>query len=68
MTLNGAAYNHNYLNHSVLTDGADIVFNMSATPNMERGTLAEDAPYSFTNELAAQKAAKGKKTTKKGKK
>ena len=68
MTLNGAAYNHNYLNHSVLTDGADIVFNMSATPNMERGTLAEDAPYSFTNELAAQKAAKGKKTTKRGKK
>ena len=68
MTLNGAAYNHNYLNHSVLTDGADIVFNMSATPNMERGTLAEDAPYSLTNELAAQKAAKGKKTTKKGKK
>ena len=68
MTLTGAAYNHNYLNHSVLTDGADIVFNMSATPNMERGTLAEDAPYSFTNELAAQKAAKGKKTTKKGKK
>ena len=68
MTLNGAAYNHNYLNHSVLTDGADIVFNMSATPNMERGTLAEDAPYSFSNELAAQKAAKGKKTTKKGKK
>ena len=68
MTLNGAAYNHNYLNHSVLTDGADIVFNMSATPNMERGTLAEDAPYSFTNELATQKAAKGKKTTKKGKK
>ena len=68
MTLNGAAYNHNYLNHSVLTDGADIVFNMSATPNMERGTLDEDAPYSFTNELATQKAAKGKKTTKKGKK
>ncbi len=68
MTLNGAAYNHNYLNHSVLTNGADIVFNMSATPNMERGTLAEDAPYSFTNELAAQKAAKGKKTTKNGKK
>ena len=68
MTLNGAAYNHNYLNHSVLTNGADIVFNMSATPNMERGTLAEDAPYSFTNELAAQKAAKGKKTAKKGKK
>ena len=68
MTLNGAAYNHNYLNHSVLTNGADIVFNMSATPNMERGTLAEDAPYSLTNELAAQKAAKGKKTTKKGKK
>ena len=68
MTLNGAADNHNYLNHSVLTDGADIVFNMSATPNMERGTLDEDAPYSFTNELATQKAAKGKKTTKKGKK
>ena len=68
MTLNGVPYNHNYLNHTDLMNGGNIEFTMSATPNKQRGTLAEDAPYSFTNELAAQKAAKGKKTTKKGKK
>ena len=68
MTLNGVPYNHNFLNHADLMNGGNIEFTMSATPNKQRGTLAEDAPYSFTNELAAQKAAKGKKTTKKGKK
>ena len=68
MTLNGAPYNHNYLNHSDLVNGGNIVFNMSATPNKQRGTLDEDAPYSFTNELAAQKAAKGKKSARKAKK
>ena len=68
MTLNGVPYNHNYLNHTDLMNGGNIEFTMSATPNKQRGTLAEDAPYSFTNELAAQKAAKGKKITKKGKK
>ena len=68
MTLNGVPYNHNFLNHTDLMNGGNIEFTMSATPNKQRGTLAEDAPYSFTNELAAQKAAKGKKTTKKGKK
>ena len=68
MTLNGVPYNHNYLNHSDLVNGGNIVFNMSATPNKQRGTLSEDAPYSFTNELAAQKAAKGKKSARKAKK
>ncbi|MCI6840281.1 MAG: GH92 family glycosyl hydrolase [Prevotella sp.] len=60
MTLNGAEYNHNYLNHSDLMKGGSIVFNMSATPNKQRGTLDEDAPYSFTNAINAQKQG-GKK-------
>ena len=60
MTLNGAEYNHNYLNHSDLMKGGSIVFNMSATPNKQRGTLDEDAPYSFTNPINAQKQG-GKK-------
>ena len=68
MTLNGVPYNHNFLNHADLMNGGNIEFIMSATPNKQRGTLDEDVPYSFSNELAAQKAAKGKKTTKKGKK
>ena len=60
MTLNGAEYNHNYLNHSDLMKGGSIVFSMSETPNKQRGTLDEDAPYSFTNAINAQKQG-GKK-------
>ena len=61
MTLNGVTYNHNYLTHSDVMNGGNVVFDMSKTPNLQRGTLAEDVPYSFTNELASQKGAKGKK-------
>lgn len=48
MTLNGNAYNHNYLNMKDLTQGASVKFNLSEQPNKQRGTLAEDAPYSFS--------------------
>ena len=61
MTLNGAPYNHNYLNHTDLMNGGNIVFTMSATPNKQRGTLDEDVPYSFSNTLKAVKTKKGKK-------
>ena len=61
MTLNGATYNHNYLTHDAVMNGGKIVFNMSTTPNTQRGTLAEDVPYSLSNEMPAQKAGKAKK-------
>ena len=61
MTLNGATYNHNYLTHDAVMNGGKIVFNMSTTPNTQRGILAEDVPYSLSNEMPAQKGGKAKK-------
>ena len=61
MTLNGETYNHNYLTHDALMNGGNIVFDMSKTPNTQRGTLAEDVPYSLSNEMPAQKGGKAKK-------
>ena len=61
MTLNGETYNHNYLTHDAVMNGGNIVFDMSATPNTQRGTLAEDVPYSLSNEMPAQKGGKAKK-------
>ena len=48
-TLNGADYQHNYLNHSSLMQGANIHFGMGTNANKQRGTQPQDAPYSFTN-------------------
>ncbi len=61
MTLNGETYNHNYLTHDAVMNGGNIVFDMSKTPNTQRGTLAEDVPYSLSNEMPAQKGDKAKK-------
>ena len=61
MTLNGVTYNHNYLTHDAVMNGGNIVFDMSTTPNTQRGTLAEDVPYSLSNEMPAQKGGKAKK-------
>ncbi len=49
MKLNGKDYQHNYLNMKDLVQGAKIDFRLSEQPNKQRGTAAEDAPYSFTN-------------------
>ena len=48
MTINGQAHGHNYLNHSQLLDGGNIRFVMSDVPNRQRGTAAQDVPYSFS--------------------
>ena len=50
MRVNGKNYNHNYLDYATLTKGAKINFNMSDTPNKNRGIRPEDAPYSLSNE------------------
>ena len=46
LTMNGQAYNHNWLSHSELLKGATLNFEMSAAPNKARGTQAADAPFS----------------------
>lgn len=58
MTLNGADYTKNYLTHSDLLKGGNIVYNMSATPNKQRGIADSDAPYSFSKEVAKGKKKK----------
>lgn len=52
MTVDGVPYSKNYLKHDKLLEGADIVFNMSETPNRNRGLADEDKPYSLSNFLS----------------
>ncbi|MBR2249247.1 MAG: GH92 family glycosyl hydrolase [Prevotella sp.] len=66
MQLNGSVYEKNYLTHSDLLSGARIAYTMVATPNKQRGTAPEAAPYSFSNELQKQdKVNKNKKQRRK---
>ena len=48
MKLNGAEYSRNYLLHSDLQAGGSITFRMGSQPNRQRGTAADDAPYSMS--------------------
>ncbi|MCC9165778.1 GH92 family glycosyl hydrolase [Pontibacter harenae] len=48
--LNGKKYNKNWFSHSELIKGAKIGFDMSSTPNKQRGTQEESFPYSMSNE------------------
>ncbi len=54
MKFNGKKYTRNYLKHSELKNGASVLFEMSATPNKERGIHTRDFPYSFSNELGGE--------------
>ncbi len=55
MTLNGSQYSKNYITHDTLMQGGDMVFTMSAEPNLSRGTSEADFPYSFTNDMKKHK-------------
>ncbi|MDJ0366839.1 GH92 family glycosyl hydrolase [Hymenobacter sp. H14-R3] len=48
LTLNGKAYDKNYLDFETLKQGATLDFEMSAAPNKTRGTAPAAAPYSFS--------------------
>ena len=48
--LNGKNWTRNYFKHSDLTNGAKIVYSMSAEPVTTRGTAPEDRPYSFSKD------------------
>ena len=55
MKLNGSDYTRNYIDHATLMGGANIDFSLSQKPNFQRGTSADDAPYSFSRELKNKK-------------
>ena len=50
MKYNGKNYTKNFLNHSLLLNGADIQYRMSDKPNTKRGVNRADYPYSLSNE------------------
>ncbi len=50
MKVNSKNWQHNYLNHDDLMNGAKIKLQMVAEPNTQRGIADEDAPYSFSNQ------------------
>ncbi|MEO7215226.1 GH92 family glycosyl hydrolase [Mucilaginibacter sp.] len=50
LTVNGKAYDYNWLSHAALLNGGVLNFSMSATPNKARGIKAEDVPYSLSTE------------------
>ncbi len=55
MTVNGAEWDNNYITHSTLMDGGNITFDMTATPNRQRGTQATAFPYSFSQQEGTAK-------------
>jgi predicted alpha-1,2-mannosidase len=48
--LNGNRVSKNYIKHSDLLKGGNLVFRMGLEPEMERGTKPEDFPYSMSRE------------------
>ena len=50
LTLNGKTYSKNWFSHKELMQGAVLDFEMSDTPNKNRGTKMEDFPFSLSNE------------------
>lgn len=54
LSLNRKRYTPNFLQINTLKKGAKLHFHMSSQPNLTRGTQVEDAPYSFTTELASK--------------
>ncbi|MBD8491276.1 GH92 family glycosyl hydrolase [Echinicola sp. CAU 1574] len=50
LKVNGKDYSKNWLSHKELMEGAELNFEMSASPNKKRGTKKGDFPYSLSNE------------------
>lgn len=48
MFLNGKEYGDNFLLYDDLVSGAELRFEMSSEPDTLRGTVPENAPYSFS--------------------
>lgn len=50
MKVDGRSSDLNYITLEQLRDGAEIYFDMSENPNLDRGTAKESRPYSFSRE------------------
>ncbi len=50
MSINGKVYQHNYITHQQLMNGAEISYQMDQVPNKNRGISNIDVPYSLSNE------------------
>lgn len=48
--LNGKPYSKMYITHQDLLNGGVLEFEMSDTPNKQRGIRKSDKPYSMTDE------------------
>ena len=48
VSYNGKNYTRMWFNHQALMKGADIKFEMSSTPNVQRGTDPKDYPFSVS--------------------
>ena len=53
LLLNGKPWPHNYLLQSDLQGGARLRFDLSAEPNLARGTAPENKPYSLSSSAPA---------------
>ena len=47
---NHLPYGNNFINHFELLKGAELDFDMTATPNKNRGTSSESFPYSYSTQ------------------
>lgn len=50
LKFNGKTYTRNWIDHFDILKGGELEFDMKPTPNKNRGTSKEDAPFSMTNE------------------
>lgn len=50
LQVNDKPYQFNWLSHKALLEGANLNFDMQATPNKQRGIEKADVPYSMSNE------------------
>ena len=48
--LNGREIERNYITYEELLEGGNLCFTLSSRPNLQRGTSADAAPYSYTKE------------------
>lgn len=46
--LNGQPFTRNFLHHAEITTGGELTLEMSAEPNTDRGTSADDRPFSVS--------------------
>lgn len=48
LLINGSSYDRNYITFGLLTQGAQLDYQMSKEPNFSRGTASDSKPYSFS--------------------